>query len=208
MDELRTMPSEPVASGPKEISSTLDAAPQSAGVDEQPWLPDPIPAERFSNGDGWANINRSPHDRVSGVVFKRAPAIKSVRCTPELGAASMSVAGKPAQGEMVVRWLFSETPGTQEGLLSGRTFGHLQDLTLDPAAGTVHEAHPGLDTLLVVIEGRGMLRHRPTPGSPIIVRPLRPGDAALIAEAELFDVENVDAAAPLRIILLGLVTHG
>jgi len=206
MEEWQIAHSVPQTSDPEEAGSP-DSVPQNEGAGEQPWLPDPIPAERFSNGDGWANINRSPHDRVSGVVFKRASAIKSVCYTPESGEAPISVAGRPVQGEMVVRWLFSETPGTQEGLLSGRSFAHLQDLTLGPAAGTAHEAHPGLDTLLVVLEGRGMLKHRPTPGSPIAVRPLRPGDAAFIAETELFDVENIDTATSLRVILVGLATR-
>ncbi len=207
MSEWQTAQSDPQTPDPGEAGSP-DGVPQNEGAGEQPWLPDPIPAERFANGGGWANINRSPHDRVSGVVFKRAAAIKSVCYTPESGEAPTSVAGKPVQGGMVVRWLFSETPGTQEGLLSGRSFAHLQDLSLGPTASTAQEAHPGLDTLLVVLEGRGMLKHRPTSGSPIVVRPLRPGDAAFIAETELFDVENIDAATSLRVILVGLATHG
>ena len=45
---------------------------------EQPWEPSPIPAEDFHQDDDWVNINRAPHDEVSGVIYKRAANIKRV----------------------------------------------------------------------------------------------------------------------------------
>jgi hypothetical protein len=59
--------------------------------------------------------------------------------------------------------------------------------------------------VIVAISGDGMLYHRPTDGSPVVARPLRPGDAALIYQGELFSLAN-EADGPLRVMMLGL--HG
>ena len=175
---------------------------------EQPWPPDPVPAESFSDGEGWANINRSPHDRVSGVVFKRSAAIKRVLYEPaeaqdSAEASVTEVSLWQGKGQAVLQWLFSEAPGTEEGLLRERDFHCLQDLTLSPGASTGQRSHVGVDTIVYVLEGCGALNHRPTAGSPVVVRPLRPGDAALVAGSELYGLENVDAVVALRVILTG-----
>ena len=171
--------------------------------DEQPWMSEPIPAESFHDVDGRVNINRSPHDRVSGVVYKRAVNIKSVHYEPAEPAPEMPEPWR-GQGSAVVRWLFSEQPGTEEGLLPARAFRYLQDVSLDPGASTGQKAHPGLDTVVYVMEGSGVLSHRPTAGSPVLVRPLRPGDAVLIEAAELYSIANVTSTSTLRLVVLGL----
>jgi quercetin dioxygenase-like cupin family protein len=140
---------------------------------------------------------------VSGVLFKRAMNIKRVRYAPTEAAPEMPEPWQ-GRGETVVRWLFSESPGTAEGLLTGRGFRFLQDVELLPGASTGQRQHPGTEIVLYIVQGTGRLHHRPTPGSPIIVRPLRPGDAALVADAEFYSLLNPSEDVPLRLILLGL----
>lgn len=171
--------------------------------DERPWTPEPIPAETFTASEGQTNINRAPHDRVSGVVYKRAMATKRVSYTP-LDPVPEMPAPWQGTGTSIVRWLFSEAPGTEEGLLVGRTFRLLQDIELLPGATTGQTAHPDRDTLIYVIEGEGMLTHHPSPGSPLLARPLRPGDAALIAGDEHYSLTNLHTDVSLRLILVGL----
>ncbi|MBN1875388.1 MAG: cupin domain-containing protein [Anaerolineae bacterium] len=172
------------------------------------WLPEPIPAEKFHKSDGcphpqWANINRAPYDQVSGVIYKRAMNIKLVQYAPAEPAPEMP---EPWQGHgpTVVRWLFSEQPGTEEKLLAGATFEFLHDTSLAPGAATGQRAHPGVDEIVYVIAGQGMLYHCPTDGSPVLARPLRPGDAALIRGEELHSVANVMETGELRLLVLGV----
>ena len=190
-------------------------------------LLDPVPAERFHGegddlpGEQWANINRAPHDRVSGVVYKRAAHIKAVRydlatapphptpCTRVEGNRANEPSGSsPGQGNADIRWLFSEVAGTEEGLLRGRTFGYLQDLALEPGASTPETAQAERDTVIYVVAGRGELAHRPTTGSPRVVRPLRPGDAALIEAGELYSLSNAGIGPSMRLMILGLRVRG
>jgi hypothetical protein len=108
------------------------------------------------------------------------------------------------RGVADIRWLFSELSGTEEGLLRGRTFAFLQDLALQPGASTSEAASADCDTVIYVIEGCGELAHRPTTGSPVLVRPLRPGDAALIEAGELVRLSNIAPSGRLRLMVLGL----
>lgn len=169
---------------------------------EVPWKPEPIPAAIFHR-DEPANINRAPYDEVSGVIFKRAANIKGVCYEPAEAAPEMP---EPWQGHgpAVVRWLFSEQPGTAEGLLAGATFAFLHDLTLAPGATTGQKANPGIDKIYHVTSGQGMLYHRPTDGAPVIARPLRPGDAVLVHGDELHNIANETPVDDLRVIVLGL----
>ena len=57
--------------------------------------------------------------------------------------------------------------------------------------------------MIAVVSGDGMLYHRPTDGSPVVARPLRPDDAALIYPGELFSLAN-EAEIPLRVTIMGL----
>jgi quercetin dioxygenase-like cupin family protein len=169
--------------------------------DATPWEPDPISAEDFHQDDSWANVNRAPYDEVGGVLFKRAANIKRVRYSPANPAPEMPEAFQ-GSGDTVVRWLFSELSGTAEGLLDGATFAYLHDVTIDPdAAAGMQPAD--VETILYVITGEGVLHHRPTPGSPVLTRPLRPGDAALVHAGEYHRVA-ADAGEALRLIVLGL----
>lgn len=177
----------------------LETAPQA---DEVPWEPQPVSAEVFHQ-DAWANINRAPYDAVSGVIFKRAANVKRVRYEPLEAAPEMP---EPWQGNgpAVVRWLFSEFPGTEEGLLEGATFAFLRDLALSPGASTGQKANPGIDRLYYVTGGQGMLYHRPTDGAPVIARPMRPCDAVLVRGDELHSLANETKDAELRVIVVGL----
>ena len=170
---------------------------------EQPWEPSPIPAEDFHQDDDWVNINRAPHDEVSGVIYKRAANIKRVAYMPLHPAPDLP---EPLQGngEAVVRWLFSEQPGTEERLLEGATFAYLQDVTLEPATSTGMTSQSE-HCIFYVVAGHGQLQHRPDDGSPIVVRPLRLGDAALIRAGEHHRLVNVSEER-LRLLVLGL-TH-
>jgi mannose-6-phosphate isomerase-like protein (cupin superfamily) len=163
---------------------------------DQPWEPDPIPAEDFHQPEAWANINRAPHDQVAGVIYKRAMNIKSVRYAGE----GDDEAEEPAT---VVRWLFSELPGTEENLLADATFAFLHDVRVAPGAAS-EEQSAEMDHIYYVIDGDGMLYHRPMPGSPIVARPLRPGDACLIRAGEYHHIENRSEEAALRWIVVGL----
>ena len=168
---------------------------------EQPWEPEPLPAEEFHTEE-WANINRAPYDEVSGVVYKRAANVKRVRYTPADPAPELP---EPFQGEgdTIVRWLFSEQQGTEEELLAGATFKFLHDTVLEPGAATGMQAHPA-DEIFYILSGEGLLHHRPTLGSPVITRPLRPGDAVLVRGGEYHRVANPSAEEGLRLIALGL----
>jgi mannose-6-phosphate isomerase-like protein (cupin superfamily) len=66
------------------------------------------------------------------------------------------------------------------------------------------QAHAGRDEIYYVIAGQGQLRHSSTPGSPVVARPLRPGDAVLVRGGEYHSVANLSAAEELRLIVLGL----
>lgn len=169
---------------------------------ETPLEPEPLDAEVFHR-DAQANINRAPYDQVFGVTFKRAAHSKRVRYSPAEPAPEMP---EPWQGsgEAVVRWLFSERPGTAERLLAGAPFAFLHDLTLAPGAATGQKANPGLDKIYYVASGAGRLYHRPTDGSAVIARVLRPGDAALVRGDEYHNVANEAEDGDLRLIVLGL----
>jgi len=167
-----------------------------------PWEPQPIPAEEFHKPDEWANINRAPHDQVSGVTYKRAMNIKGVLYAP-LHAAPDMVDVWRGHGSAIVRWLFSEQAGTEEHLLEGATFAFLHDTTLAPGAVSGQRAYPDIGHILYVIAGQGILYHHPNAGSPVLARPLRPGDAALIQNGEYFNVANETTEA-LRLIIVGL----
>ncbi|MGC9349814.1 MAG: hypothetical protein ACP5JG_16870 [Anaerolineae bacterium] len=171
--------------------------------DEVGWEPEPIPAEEFHDAEGGANINRAPYDRVSGVLFKCAMNIKRVSYGPA-GPAPKMPQGWQGTGETVVRWLFSESPGTAEHLLENRQFAFVKDVELLPGASTGQTQHLGFDTVLYVIDGTGYLYHRPTPGSPVVARPLRPGDAALVDDVEFYSISNSSEDVSLRLIVLGL----
>jgi len=171
-----------------------------------PWEPQPIPAEEFHKSDEWANINRAPHDQVSGVTYKRAMNIKDVLYTPLHAAPDMAEA-RQGHGPATVRWLFSEQAGTEEHLLKGATFVFLHDTSLAPGAASGQRAYLDIDHILYVIAGQGMLYHRPDTGSPILARPLRPGDAVLIQNGEYFNIANETTEA-LRLIVLGLKRQG
>lgn len=171
--------------------------------DETPWEPSPIPAEDFHRAGVCANINRAPYDAVSGVLFKRAANIKRVRYTPANPAPELPPPWQ-GQGEAVVRWLFSEETGSAEQLLEGAAFVFLHDTILAPGAATGMQAHAELDEIVYVLAGEGQLHHRPTPGSPVLARVLRPGDAALIRAGEYHRVENSHPQAELRLLVLGL----
>lgn len=173
--------------------------------DEAPWNPPAMPAEDFhSAGDGeTANINRAPYDIVSGVLFKRAAHIKRVSYMPANPAPEMPPPWQ-GQGETNVRWLFSEESETAEGLLDEAVFVFLHDTELAPGAATGMQAHSEADEVLVIIAGTGQLHHRPAPGSPVVARVLRPGDAALVRAGEYHRVENTSLEVPLRLLVLGL----
>jgi hypothetical protein len=191
--------------------------------DEQPWMPEPAPTDPAAAGDisstiafagpaGRANINRAPQDRVSGVIYKRAANIRRVRyALVDVEAGNEEPVTAPeyqGAGEAYVRWVFSEQPGSEEALLDQHAFRYFQDVELLPGASTGERAHAGWDTVLYVIAGEGGLLHRPSTGSPNIARPLRPFDAVLIREQELFRITNGSDAAPLRLIILGLAPSG
>ncbi len=171
-------------------------------MDERPWEPAPIPAETFHHPGQQANINRAPYDQVSGVIYKRAANIKRVQYTP---ADAAPEAPEPWQGHgaTIVRWLFSEQAGTAEQLLRGAQFEFLHDTTISPGAATGQRAHAEVDEIFYVIAGNGTLYHRPHYGSPVIARPLRPGDAVLVRGGEYHNVAN-DGESGLRLLVLGL----
>lgn len=173
-------------------------------TDHEDWTPEPIEAKEFHR-EGKANINGAPYDQVAGVLYKRRAHIKRVRYQPLDLAADMPQEFQ-GEGVAVVRWLFSEWADTAEHLLEGRSFAFLQDVQLSPGARTGQRMHENIDTVLVVISGLGQLWHRPERGAPVLVRPLRPGDAALIERTSYYSVVNVDAHQPLRFLRLGLTT--
>lgn len=182
----------------------VDGSEPSAAVDcEQPWEPAPLPASAFETETGWANINRSPYDRVSGVLYKPAMAIKAVRHEPLDSAPELPELWQ-GRGATVVRWLFSEEPGTEEGILQNRSFRALQTLQLAPDAATGRRHHPGRDTILLVLEGNGKLRHQPAAGAPVVQRPLRTGDAVLIDGDERYSLTSGPAAVGLKVLVLHL----
>ncbi|TFG71421.1 MAG: cupin domain-containing protein [Anaerolineales bacterium] len=170
--------------------------------DEKPWEPPAIPAEQFHLPDQWTNINRAPHDVISGVIYKPALNIKSVRYEPLDAAPDMPEMWQ-GQGGAIVRWLFSESPGTEERIMTGAEFLFLQDIMLDPAASGGQRRHPGEDHLLYVISGEGTLYHRACLGCPVVSRSLRVGDAALVQDGEFYNIENHLDDAPFRVLLVG-----
>jgi hypothetical protein len=131
-------------------------------------------AESFHSAEGWANINRAPYDQVSGVLYKRLP-LSSGCATNRRSCAEMPV---PFQGNgaAVVRWLFSEQPGTEERLLEGRSFAFLHDLTLEPGAATGMQAQEARIPCSTS-RGEGRLHHCPRPeaqSSPACCAPETP----------------------------------
>ncbi len=168
-----------------------------------PWEPEPIAGELFHQPEAWANINGAPYDETSGVIYKRAAHIKRVRYTPADPAPEMPPAWQ-GKGEAVVRWLFSEQPGTAEQLLNGATLEFLHDTTLKSGSATGMQAHPDVAEIFYVLSGDGELRHRSVSGSPVIIRVLRAGDAALVRGGEYHSIANRSAEADLRLIVIGL----
>lgn len=173
--------------------------------DEIVWNPPSITAEDFCNAgdDETANINRAPYDIVSGVLLKRAAQIKRVRYEPANPAPDMPPPWQ-GHGETSVRWLFSEEKNTAEGLLEAAVFVFLHDTEIAPGAATGMQAHADLDEVVYVVAGTGQLHHRPAPGSPVIARVLRSGDAALVRAGEYHRVENTSPEVSLRLLVLGL----
>jgi quercetin dioxygenase-like cupin family protein len=175
--------------------------------DERPWTPAPLDASTFSEDDGWRNINRSPYDRISGVLYKRASVIKSVRHDPLDPAPELSDLWC-GHGETVVTWLLSEAPGTEEGLLQNHDFRALQMLKLAPGAATGQRRHPSQETILYVLAGGGVLRHRTSVGAPSVQRPLREGDVVLISGDEFYSIANeagdTNPEGDLRLLVLHL----
>lgn len=169
---------------------------------ETPWEPQPIAAEDFHRPGEKANINRAPYDQVSGVTYKRAMNIKRVHYEPLDPAADMPESFR-GHGSAVVKWIFSERQGTAEQLLNDATFSFLHETRLPPDSSSGQQSHPGIDHIFYVIEGQGMLYHRPSDGSPVLARPLRSGGAALIRDSEYFSIAN-ESEAELRLIVLGL----
>ncbi|HNT74648.1 MAG TPA: cupin domain-containing protein [Anaerolineae bacterium] len=173
----------------------------TSNIQNELWEPEPIPAADFYRPGEWANINRAPYDQVSGVTYKRAAHIKRVMITPD--AASEAPALWQARGTTVVRWLFSELAGTEEHLLAEATFAFLHDVRLLPGAATPQSDHPGEMHVLYGVAGCGMVCHRSQPGSPVLARPLRPGDAVLIRGTEYYNIVN-EGVEEVRLIVLGL----
>ncbi len=201
----------------------------------RPYEPDPVPAEDFHGTGKWATINLAPYDidaphlNAAGVVYKRAAHSQRVRYTPLIPALEMPEPWR-GRGEAIVRWLFSEcssvAPQAQnrlrEGLLEDRAFAFVHDTTIMPGASSGMEAHLDMDEILYVVAGEGMLYHRLTDGSPVIARPLRPGDAVLVRGGIYHSIANkaerVGSPAntnwpggegrpleePLRLIVIGL----
>jgi xanthine dehydrogenase accessory factor len=195
----------------------------ASGSQSCPYEPPPIPAKDFHKPGRWTNINYAPYDidahqvGAAHVIYKRAAAIKRVRYTPLIPAPEMPEPWQ-GQGEAIVRWLFSECGprssqgNTQEGLVKDQALAFVHDTTLMAGASSGMQAHPDTDEILYVIAGEGMLYHRPTDGSPVIARPLRPGDAVLIRGGEYHCIANGDTPAdtdqlgekPLRLMVIGV----
>ena len=198
-----------------------EKTPPEAGA--RPYEPAPIPAEDFHKLGTWSNINYAPYDidtphlSTAGVIYKRATHIKRVRYSPLIPASEMSEAWR-GQGEAIVRWLFSEygppssLGDTREGLVKDQALVFVHDTSLMPGASSGMQTHPDIDEILYVIAGEGKLYHRPIEGSPVIARPLRPGDAVLIRGRQYHCIANGDTTGntkqpgkkPLRLIVIGL----
>jgi len=170
--------------------------------DNKPWKADAVPADQFHEAP-WANINGAPYDQISGVIYKRSVNIKQVLYEPANPAPDMPELWQ-GQGAALVRWLFSEQAGTEEHLLEGATMAFIHDTVLQQSASTGMQAQTNTDEILYVIAGEGMLHHRPTPGSPVVARPLRPGDAALVRGGEYHNITNTSDDSELRFIVIGL----
>jgi hypothetical protein len=170
--------------------------------DDKPWEPVEIPASQFHLPDEWVNINRAPYDVISGVIYKQALNVKRVRYEPLDPVPDMP---EPWQGcgAAVVRWLFSEQPGTEENLLSGAEFDTFLDIVLDPGASSGQMRHIGEARILYVISGEGLLYHRACVGCPVIARPLRVGDTVLIQDTEYYSIANHADETPFRLLLVG-----
>lgn len=197
-----SLPEAILAERPDAPEGATSAAVETASAPpDAPWEPTPLPAETF-HADAPANINRSPLDPLAGVYYKRGMDIKRVRYDPLHPAPEMPVPWQ-GRGPTVVEWLFSELPDTREGLLESARFGALQAVTLPPGSAT-GQCPADLDTLLYVISGNGVLHHRPTDGSPVIARPLRPGDAALIRSGEYHSFANEAGPDDLRLLIVSL----
>ena len=171
--------------------------------DDKPWEPPPIPSEQFHQPDNWININRAPYDVVSGVIYKQASNIKRVRYEPLDVAPDMGEPWK-GHGAAVVRWLFSENHNTEENLLTGAEFLFLQDITVDPGASSGQMRHSNEVRILYSVSGEGTLYHRACLGCPVVARPLRAGDAALIQNSEFYSIANNTENQPFRLFLIGL----
>ena len=171
--------------------------------DDKPWESPAIPAEEFHRTDQWVNINRAPYDVISGVIYKPAAGIKHVRYAPLDGNADLPAPWQ-GTGTAVVRWLFSESAGTEENLLPQAEFLYLHEIVLEPGAAGGQNHHPDEICVLTIISGEGTLYHCACVGCPVVARPLRAGDCALIQPSEYYSISNVEGCAPLRFIRLGL----
>jgi hypothetical protein len=171
--------------------------------EDKPWQPPAIPAKEFHNQDQWVNINHAPYDVVSGVIYKPAGSIKSVRYEPldEVKAVPTPWHGT---GSAVVKWLFSELAGTEEKLLNHAEFLYLHDIVLGPGASSGQKRHTDNIGVIYIISGEGTLHHAACVGCPVVARPLRVGDAALIQAGEYYGISNVDSETSLRFMRLGL----
>ncbi len=228
LSEIVAVRNEGQTSPPGPPSKDLERGRKTAsGSQSRPYEPPPIPAKDFHKPGRWTNINYAPYDVVTTsdahqvgtahVIYKRAAATKRVRYTPLIPAPEMPEPWR-GQGEAIVRWLFSECGprssqgNTREGLVKDQTLAFVHDTTLMAGASSGMQAHPDTDEILYVITGEGMLYHRPTDGSPVIARPLRPGDAVLIRGGEYHCIANGGTTAdtdqpaekPLRLMVIGL----
>ena len=170
--------------------------------DEKPWEPPAIPAEQFHLPDKWTNINRAPYDVISGVIYKPAVNIKRVLYDPLDEAPDIAEPWRGA-GAAIVRWLFSENQDTEENILTGAEFLFLQDIMLDPGASSGQMRHGDEVRILYSVSGEGTLNHRACLGCPVVSRPLRAGDAALIQSSEFYSIANDTENQPFRLLLIG-----
>ncbi|MDF1513928.1 MAG: cupin domain-containing protein [Anaerolineae bacterium] len=171
--------------------------------DEKPWQSPPIPAGEFHTPGKWTNINRAPYDIISGVLYKQAINSKCVEYQPLDPTPDMPDPWK-GSGKTSIRWLFSEMDGTEEHILNGTEFIALLDTKIKPNASSGHRRHTGEVHILYTISGQGTLYHRACSGCPVISRPLRTGDAAVVQGTELYSIENHDEHLDFRLLILKL----
>jgi mannose-6-phosphate isomerase-like protein (cupin superfamily) len=168
-------------------------------------LADKLKKERlragYSAGDEFHNGRARVYDgELSGfTVVKRAEQMAHVAYCPAHPNANFEGA-EGGVGTTYVRWIFSEEPGTAEGLLrSGITLVH--DTTLPPGASVGLHGHV-TEEILYVIEGTANLKI--LRGEREIEVVLREGDAQLTRAGEAHTIHNT-GNADLRFLVIGAV---